>query len=272
MSRTPALTLLTDYGPASEHVGALHAVLATEAPGIERIDLAHDLPAGDVRWAAIVLARLAPLVPGAIHLAVVDPGVGGPRRAAAVALADGGALVGPDNGLLALAAERIGATAAVAIDPGRIGGEVSATFHGRDLFAPVAARLARGDAIADLGAGFDPAELIRPDLPAPATRPRELTATVAGWDRFGNLALLASASELTAAGLRPGLEVRVTAAGRSHPAHVGRTFADVEPGSLLVHIDSHGMVAVAERDGGAAGTMGARAGARVTIAAAPGDG
>ena len=105
----PVVALLTDYGPGSEHVGALHAVVAAGCPGADRVDLAHDLPAGDVRAGALVLRRLAPLVPGAVVVAVVDPGVGTARRAVAVALAGGGALVGPDNGLLGPAAAELGA-------------------------------------------------------------------------------------------------------------------------------------------------------------------
>ncbi|HWH13678.1 MAG TPA: SAM-dependent chlorinase/fluorinase, partial [Miltoncostaeaceae bacterium] len=104
----PVVTLLTDYGPAGEHVGALHAVIVARCPAAVRVDLAHDIPPGEVRWAALQLARLAPLLPGAMHLAVVDPGVGTARRALAVGLAGGGALVGPDNGLLGPAARALG--------------------------------------------------------------------------------------------------------------------------------------------------------------------
>lgn len=246
-------------------MGALHAVLARACPGVERIDLAHDVPPGDVRWGAILLARLAPLLPGAVHLAVVDPGVGTGRPAAAVALPDGGALVGPDEGLLGLAARALGATAAVALLPPP---DAAATFHGRDLFAPAAARLARGEPLRALGPPRVVAGIAAPHLPPPRVGPGRLAAEVAGVDRFGNAALLAGAGDLEAAGLLPGVPVRVEAPSGHHPAVVGRAFADVPPGALVVHLDSHGMVAVALNRGDAAARLGAGPGARVALARA----
>ena len=138
----PVVAFLTDFGAGSEYVGALHALIARDCPDADRVDLAHDIPPGDVRGAALALARLVVLIPGAIVVAVVDPGVGTARRAAAVALDGGGALVGPDNGLLAPAAVALGARAAVALAPPPPA--IPATFHGRDLFAPAAAPVSPG--------------------------------------------------------------------------------------------------------------------------------
>ena len=256
------ISLLTDFGPGSEHVGALHAVLAVGCPGAERIDLAHDLPPGDVRGGALTLARLAPLLPGAVHLAVVDPGVGTPRRAAAVELADGGALVGPDNGLLGPAAATLGATAAVALTPPSQG---AATFHGRDLFAPAAARIACGARVADLGEAFDPAELVTPDLPAAEVGDGHMAALAVGIDRFGNVQLLGGRADLAEAGFTAGDRIWAAVTDRRHPATVGRVFADVAPKGMLVHIDSHGMVALAVNGGSAATRIGAATGALVTL-------
>lgn len=256
------VTLLSDFGVGSEHVGALHAVLAVGCPGVERIDLAHDLPAGDVRGGALTLARLAPLVPGAVHLAVVDPGVGTPRRAAAVALADGGALVGPDNGLLGPAAAALGAVAAVALTPPSEG---AATFHGRDLFAPTAARIACGARVEDLGRAFDPDLLVQPDLPPAEARRHHLRAMVVGSDRFGNVQLLAGRAELAETGFAKGDRIWAAVGDRRHPATVGRVFADVPPKGMLVHIDSHGMVALAVNAGSAAQRVGVAPGDVVTL-------
>jgi S-adenosylmethionine hydrolase len=256
------ITLLTDFGAGSEHVGALHAVLAVGAPGVDRVDLAHDLPAGDVRGASLVLARVAPLLPGAVHLAVVDPGVGTDRRAAAVRLDDGGAVVGPDNGLLAPLADAVGASAAVRLAP-PTGGAM--TFHGRDLFAPAAARLARGVRLSELGEAFDPASLVRPDLPDPEVGEGHLRAPAVGIDRFGNVQLLAREADLAAAGFTRGDRIWAAVTDRRHPATVARVFADAAHKGMLVHVDSHGMVALAVNGGDAAKRVGVALGDEVTL-------
>jgi S-adenosylmethionine hydrolase len=257
----PLVTLLTDYGAQTEHVGALHAVLAAAAPGAGRVDLAHDVPPGDVRWGALLLARLAPLLPAAVHLAVVDPGVGTARPLVAVGLSGGGALVGPDNGLLGPAAAALGAVAAVRLaDTG-----APATFHGRDVLAPAAARLLTGAPLASLGTPVDPAGIAAPDLPPPHVRPGVLEALAAGRDRFGNLQLLAGAADLAAAGLRPGHRVRVSAGACALEATVARAFADVPPGRAIVHVDAHGAVAVAVNRGDAAAALGTSGGGRVRV-------
>jgi len=249
----PVVALLTDYGPGSEHVGALHAVIASRCPQADRVDLAHDIPPGDVRRGALVLARLGALAPeGAVLLAVVDPGVGTERRGVAMELRDGGALVGPDNGLLALAAERLGAVRALEL---ATPAGAAATFHGRDVFAPAAAALAAGEELK--GPPVDPASLRRPELPAPRAGPGWLEALVVGADRFGNVELLAGEEDLRRAGLAPGERVVavVAGAGRRHEATVGRAFADVPHGGLLVHVDSSGAVALAVNGGDAAGLL-----------------
>jgi len=262
----PIVTLLTDYGPHSEHVGALHAVLVGAHPGIVRVDLAHDIPPGDVRFGAVVLARLAPLLPRAVHLAVVDPGVGSARRGVAVRLADGGALVGPDNGLLGPAAAALGAVAAVAL-PGHSG--TAATFDGRELFAPAAARLALGDALEELGTGVDPTGIAAPVMPEPEVAPGRVRAEILGCDRFGNVQLAARADALDRAAIRPGAGVQITGPAGRGTAAVAHTFGDVPAGSLLVYVDSHGQVAVAVSRGDAASRLGARAGGFVTVAVTP---
>jgi hypothetical protein len=255
----PLVALLTDYGAGSEHVGALHAVIAAACPDVGLLDLAHDVPPGDVRAGAVVLHRLATLVPGAVVLAVVDPGVGTGRRAAAVALASNTMLVGPDNGLLGPAARALLAHAAVALPSPA--DDAPATFHGRDLLAPAAARLAAGTPLAALGETFDPATLVQPDLPAPDVAPGALSATVVVVDRFGNVELLAGRADLAAAGFARGDRISVATGERRHPATVARAFADVPSKGMLVHVDSHGMVAVAVNGGSAA----------VRLPAAPGD-
>jgi S-adenosylmethionine hydrolase len=257
------VTLLTDYGPHSEHVGSVHAVLVAADPEIVRVDFAHDIPLGDVRFGAVVLERLAMRLPDAVHLAVVDPGVGSERRALAVGLASGGYVVGPDNGLIGPVTRALEAVAAVAL-PARPG--AAATFDGREVFAPAAARLALGEDLERLGTPVDPAGIVGLSLPSAVISPGLLRAEVLGCDRFGNVQLAARADDASAAGLLAGQRVEVTGPAGRCDAFVARTFADVARGALAVYIDSHGWLAVAENLGDAAARLGVRPGGMIAIA------
>lgn len=262
------LGFLTDYGPQTEHVGALHAVAAAMAPGSDRIDLAHDVPPGDIRWGAILVDRLLRLMPrDSVTIAVVDPGVGTDRPGVAVELEWGRVVVGPDNGLLGLAADRLGAVRAAEItNPDHMRTPVSATFHGRDVFTPAAAHLALGTPLDDLGPAVDPSALQRPHVPEPSATPGTLEALVAGVDRFGNLALWAQPEHLMAAGLVDGDRLWVASAeGGRAQATMGRTFADVPRGALLAYVDSHGLVSVALNGGSAEERVQATAGEVIAL-------
>lgn len=259
---------LTDYGPGTEHVGALHAVVASIAPASARIDLAHDVPPGDVRWGAVLLERLVRLMPrDSVTVTVVDPGVGTNRRAVAMELEWGRVVVGPDNGLLGLAADRLGALRAVEVtSPEHMRTPVSATFHGRDVFAPAAAHMAGGVGLDALGPPVDIASIGRPHLPEPGALPGTLEALVVGVDRFGNLALWAAPEHLMAAGFVEGDLITVaTAEGGRSRATVGRTFADVPRGALLAYVDSHGLVSVALNGGSAEERVRATAGEVIAL-------
>ena len=259
------ITLLTDYGPGTEHVGALHAVLAARCPGVVRIDLAHDIPPGDIRFGAVVLARLVRLAPVGVHLAVVDPGVGTARRAVAVSMPDGRFVVGPDNGLLGPVCRAFGAQRAVELtSPDHRIEPVAATFHGRDVFAPAAAHLAAGGRLADLGPTVPVASIVQPDLPAARVARGRLEAMALGADRFGNLQLCAGPHDLARA-FPGGIGVVVKRGSGSLACRLGSTFADVAEGAGLVHLDSHGHVAVAIRGGTAAERLAVEAGAWLTI-------
>ncbi len=260
------MTLLSDFGPHSEHVGALHAVLVAANPWLIRVDLAHDIPAGDVRFGAVVLARLSTRLPRAVHLAVVDPEVGSARRGIAIRLTGGGALVGPDNGLLGLAARALGPVEVVVFASAAAH---AATFDGRDVFAPAAAHLATGGNLQDLGTPVDLRGIRVPDIPRADVRPGVLRAEILGCDRFGNIQLGASADEAAMAGLAIGQVVELTGPGIGVRAHVGRAFADVAVGGLLVYVDSHGHLAVAENRGDAAKRLGTRAGRSLMISVTP---
>jgi len=253
------ITFLSDYGLEDDFVGVCHGVIATICPRARVIDIAHEVPRHDVRAGAVILRGALPYMPVGVHLAVVDPEVGAERRAVALRVADERLLVGPDNGLLSLAAAGAGGVveaADIARSPFRLE-PVSATFHGRDLLAPVAARLAGGAALAEAGDLFDPDRLVRIELPRPRREAGALVTDAIYIDRFGNVQLGVGHDELAGSGLELGRRVRLEVAGRGcHEAKYVRTFADVEPGELLVYEDAYRALAVAIRRGSAAARLG----------------
>ena len=253
------ITFLSDYGLEDDFVGVCHAVMAGRVPNVQVIDLTHSVPRHDVRRGALLLARALPYAPPGVHLAVVDPEGGGRRGAIAARCAeDDRLLVGPDNGLLIAAAERFGGIVeAVEISgsPHRLR-PVSATFHGRDLFAPVAAALAGGAALGDAGSPIDPSELVALDLPRARVENGGLVAHALTVDRFGNVTLDADHDDLSAAGLRLGRRVVVDVEGEEHDAQYAATFADVETGDLLLYEDAYRMLALAVNRGSASERMG----------------
>jgi S-adenosylmethionine hydrolase len=265
------VTFLSDYGTDDEFVGVVHAVIARLAPEARVIDISHGIQRHGVLQGALMLARTLPYAPAGVHLAVVDPEVGARRRAVALRTGDEDRLlVGPDNGLLLPAAERFGGIAEVveiSESPWRLE-PVAATFHGRDLFAPVAARLAAGAPLADAGPPLEPVELVPLDVPHPRRTGSAIAAIVIGVDGFGNVSLLADHSDLAAAGLRMGHPVAVTAREGRVDATYARTFADVLPGDALVYEDAARTAAIAINKGDAAAALRVRPGDEVTIAAA----
>jgi S-adenosylmethionine hydrolase len=243
-------------------------VIARIAPGTCVIDITHGIAPQNVLEGALVLADTLPYMPLGIHVAVVDPGVGGPRRPVALETADGRVLVGPDNGVLLEAAERLGgATRAVELtEEAYMLRPVSPTFHGRDLFAPVAAHLALGVPLEALGPALDPARLVRVELPRSHVEPGRIQATVLAVDRFGNVRLNVGAGELAQAGIDAGAPVEVEVAGKRFAATVARTFADVRPGGIVLVEDSSRSVAVAVNRGSAARTLSTVPGQEVVVA------
>jgi S-adenosyl-L-methionine hydrolase (adenosine-forming) len=249
------VTLLTDFGTADGYVAALKGVIAAVAPGVLIDDAAHDIPPGDVDAAAWALAgywRLFP--PRTVHVVVVDPGVGTERRALAVLVRDR-YLVGPDNGVFSRVLDEEPASAIVAIEnPSFQRDVVSATFHGRDIFAPAAAHLARGAIIDELGPAV--AEPVRLTLPAPRRDGGRVHGEVVHADRFGNLI-----TNIGAELLPPG--ARVVVAGRE--CGVAPTYAAAEPGELVAVVGSRGVLEVSVRDGSAVALLGQGRGAPVVV-------
>ena len=250
MARYRCLGFLTDYGLEDGFVAVCHGVVGRIAPDARIVDISHVVPAYDVRRGATVLARAAPYLEPAVFLAVVDPGVGGDRRAVAVGT-ESSVLVGPDNGLLLPATSALGgAQRAVELDRTELFRRpVSATFHGRDVFAPVAAHLLASADLADVGSAIDPASLVALDEPLVRAHPTGVDAEVVDVDRYGNLQLAATWPAL---GVEVGELVTLGVEGDEHTVEVGRQFTSVGPGQLVVYADADGRVAIAVNGGSAA--------------------
>jgi S-adenosyl-L-methionine hydrolase (adenosine-forming) len=275
-----AVFLLTDYGYEDEFAGLTRAVILKLAPAAPVVDLTHGVPPFDVRAGALTLSRtVGHLGPGVV-VAVVDPGVGSGRRAVAVAVGAAGNgppgapaggpryLVGPDNGLLGWAVEALGGPrAAVALTPVAHDG-VGASFDGRDLFGPVAARLWSGAGLHDVGLPVDPGRLVR--LPDPLLRVSAgaVEAEVLWVDRFGNAALAAAAADAGTAGIEGPVAIGVgtaTTKGR----RVG-SFAELGGDELGLMVDANGQLALVCDRRSAATVLGVEAGDRVTLRPDPG--
>jgi S-adenosylmethionine hydrolase len=246
------ISLTTDYGLADGFVGACHGVIAGLAPTARVIDVTHGVPPQRIRHGATALADTVPYLPECVHVAVVDPGVGTSRRGVVV-VTGRGLLVGPDNGLLLPAALALGGVQAAyeLTAPEYRLATVSATFHGRDVFAPAAAHLALGvppDA-------FGPPVTDLVELPKPLVRAvsGRLDSEVLVIDHFGNIQLAATAEDLLATGITG--TGTVSNGQTTVDAVLGRTFADAPPGTAVLYPDSSGHLAVAVNQASAAALL-----------------
>lgn len=261
------ITLLSDFGDRDGYVGAMKGVIACRAPNVRVIDLAHNVPAGDIRHASHVLFTTAPFYPpGTCHVAVVDPGVGTDRRAVAVAV-DDQIYVAPDNGVLTdvlhNAAGRVMGT--VVSNPAFWQHPVSATFHGRDIFAPVAANIAIGVPLAAFGASLEPASLIRLHAPEVAADGSMAAGEVTYIDIFGNAVTNLSrhhVAQITTEAAR--IEVRF---GDSQACRFAQTYGNVPTGEPVAVIGSRGRLEIAVNNGSAADQLGLTRGAKVVVRA-----
>jgi S-adenosyl-L-methionine hydrolase (adenosine-forming) len=261
------ITFLSDFGLEDDFVGTCHGVIKRIAPEVDVIDITHGIEPQSILQGAIVLANTLPYMPEGVHLAVVDPEVGSPRRALVLRTGDRRLLVGPDNGLLPPAAERVGGIEAAheitnrsyALDP------VSATFHGRDVFSPAAAHLSLGLDPADLGSAVSPEELARLEIPQPEIGERRIRATCLYVDRFGNIKLNLDAGQVEPLGIVPGRQVEVELTMDRFYALAARTFAEARPGEIILYEDAYRNITLAISRGNAAETFGVRAGSEVRL-------
>lgn len=249
------ITLLTDFGTRDGYVAAMKAVISSICPNAIIDDASHEVAPGDVVQAALALRRYWKLYPpGSVHVAVVDPGVGTERRAVA-ASADDRMLIGPDNGVLGLALGAATRFNVVALTNRQYQRDAqSATFHGRDVFAPVAAYLACGVALQELGVAItDPVQL---ELPAPEIRESSVRGQVVYVDHFGNLITNIPAALL-------GTDPCVALNGRN--VAVRDSYGHAGAGELLALVNSDGLLEIAVRDGSAAAELLAARGAAVDV-------
>jgi S-adenosylmethionine hydrolase len=262
------ITFLTDYGVGDDLAGICRAVIARIAPGTDVIDISHGIGRHDVREASTVLAGALPYAPVGVHLAIVDP----PRRAVAVRVGnEGHLLVGPDNGLLPPAMDLLGdAVEAVDISDSPFRFEnPSATFLGRDLFAPVAAHLARGDELAAAGTPIDPATLERQPVSRPRLEQLRAFAHAERIDGFGNISLDLERQDLDGHPLAGAARVSVGSRKRRRTATRVVAFEEVADGGFLFYEDSSGRMAVAVNRGDASEVLDVRVGDVVELEPAP---
>lgn len=255
------VVLLTDFGTADGYAAAMAGVIAAAAPTAILDHAAHDIPPGDVLAGALALHRYAAFYPpGTVHLAVVDPGVGSDRRPLAATI-DGRHFVAPDNGLLTLVLRGVQSARIVTVKHAGLGATAAPTFHGRDIFAPAAAHLARSEPLTALGPTVhDPCLL---PLPEPERSRSGIHGEVLHVDHFGNLI-----TNVPAAWLRSLPDAAARATVTANGVLVGpvlRTYADVEPGQPLALVGSLELLEIAIRDGHAARRLGMGRGTRVTV-------
>jgi S-adenosyl-L-methionine hydrolase (adenosine-forming) len=265
------ITFLSDFGLEDDFVGTCHGVIKRIAPDTDVIDITHGIEPQSILQGALVLANTLPYMPEGVHLAVVDPEVGTPRRALVVRTGDGRLLVGPDNGLLLPAAQRVGGVEAAheitnrryALEP------VSATFHGRDVFSPAAAHLTLGLDPAELGAPLPSEGLVRLEIPEPEVGERRVRAKCLYVDRFGNIQLNLNAEQIEPLGIVPGRRVEIELAVDRFYALAARTFAEAGVGEIILYEDAYRNIAVAISRGNAAETFGVRPGMDIRLRLEP---
>lgn len=247
MGRAPLISLTTDFGTADGYAGALKGVLAAHAPGVPLVDITHELRAFDTTGAFLALRAAVPhFLAGSVHLVVVDPGVGTARRGLIVRGGDKW-LVGADNGVLPALFPPKGYEA-YAIKAARFEG-ASATFHGRDVFAPVAAALACGAGAAELGDPIDDAARLQ--LPSASRVGNIVKGSVIHVDRFGNLI-----SNVARKALNDSMHVAVSL--NRQPVKFARTYGDVNRGDAVAYWGSGGLLEIGVREGSAAERFGGK--------------
>jgi len=237
------------------------------APHAAILDITHSIRPFAIREAAVVLSRAVPFMPRAVHLAVVDPGVGSARRAIAVRASAGSILVGPDNGLLQPALMQLGGAEECRelTNPDLMLAEASSTFHGRDIFAPVAGHLAEGIELEEVGPSVAVETLVQLFLGEARIDGDHVHAEVLHIDAFGNVQFSVRTAELPAAGIMPGTTIEVRLGDLSVPAAYEQTFSSVSEGEWVLTEDSSGWLSLSIHGGNAGLTLRIEVGDEVLV-------
>ena len=263
----PFLSFLTDFGPDGP-APVCRGVMLTIAPDAQILDIGHNVRKYAIRDGAFLLWAAVPYLPVGVHVAVVDPGVGTERRPIAIRTARGDMLVGPDNGLLMPPADRLGGIVEARVLENRDLWlpVTSSTFHGRDIFSPVAAHLAMGVPFESVGPAIEPADLVQLHMPTATPRDGGLDTAIAFIDSFGNARLAGWPTDLAAAigpleaGRTLVVEVAGPAGNGASPTEVRatwqRTFGAVAVGEPLLYEDSSGTISLSDNQGDIAARLG----------------
>jgi S-adenosylmethionine hydrolase len=270
----PFISFLTDFGPDSA-AAVCRGVMLSIAPDAQINDISHSGRKYAIRDGAFLLASSLPWMPVGVHVGVVDPGVGTPRRPIGILTGRGDVLIGPDNGLLVAAAEKLGGIreARVLQNPAWMLERTSSTFHGRDIFSPMAAHVAAGGDFAEVGPVVDPASLVTIRFPEPEVGDGVLHSSVVYVDSFGNLRLAGERADLVRAvgELSPGRSLRVEFGPSNGAAPIVetvpwvRTFGEISTGKPLLYEDSSGRLGYADNQADVARRLGVGADRRLTI-------
>jgi hypothetical protein len=261
MSPRPVVSILTDFGARDPSGAICEGVILGICREAAVIHISHDVTKFAIRDGALMLWCALPFLPVGTHMAVVDPGVGTARRPVAVTTGRGDVLIGPDNGLLMPAAEKLGGVVAaheLTSEAYRLH-PVSTSFHGRDIFAPAVAHLASGVPVGELGPALDPASLVALDIPPATAIPGGVATSVVYVDTFGNCKLAGMRADLEASAgpMHPGRAVRIEANGApARDMAWSDTFGNVATGEPMLYVDSYDRLTVAVNQGNAAERLG----------------
>jgi S-adenosylmethionine hydrolase len=265
----PTIVFMTDFGTVDDSVAICKGVMYSIAPTLRLVDLTHQVTPFSIQDGARFLFGATPYYPaGTVFVVVIDPGVGSARKAIVAKSKREQYFVLPDNGLMTLVEDRDGIEAAREIvnRDWMIGAALSSTFHGRDIFSPVGAHVARGEDWREVGPEIDAGHLVRLSLVPSQLTQNRLSGTVIATDGpYGNLVTNINGADFLKLGYEPGYEVGVTVGGRQIEMPFVRTFSDVTVGKPLLYIDSRGRLGLAVNQGSFADVYAIRPPASITI-------